>query len=317
MAGTKFAYVRNFELPDPLLPDTYLVCRLDGHSFHRFSDEHGFAKPNDERALQLMDHAAKSAMIEFKDIMLAFGESDEFSFLFRKSTNLYNRRHSKILTTLTSYFTSCYVLNWSQYFPDTPLRYPPSFDGRIVVYPTERAIRDYFSWRQADTHINNLYNTTFWALIQKGGQTTTEAHATLRGTVSATKHEMLFSRFGINYNEISQRFKKGSVIVREIVAPESSNQGEYLEPPILLTHSEVIQAHDESPERSGASDPPTNIPPHSQSVDEGDGTPPFNPPRQKRSKAKKKTKLETTVEILHCDIIGDEFWLARPHLLEN
>ncbi|KAG1770923.1 Thg1 C terminal domain-containing protein [Suillus occidentalis] len=293
MAGTKFAYVRNFELPDPLLPDTYLVCRLDGHSFHRFSDEHGFAKPNDERALQLMDRAAKSAMIEFKDIMLAFGESDEFSFLFRKSTNLYNRRHSKILTTLTSYFTSCYVLNWSQYFPDTPLRYPPSFDGRIVIYPTERAIRDYFSWRQADTHINNLYNTTFWALVQKGGQTTTEAHATLRGTVSATKHEMLFSRFGINYNEISQRFKKGSVIVREIVR--------------------VIG----TPDCSGASDPLTNIPPHPQSTNEDDETPTFDPPRQKRSKAKKKNKLETTVEILHCDIIGDEFWLARPQLLEN
>ncbi|KAG2061055.1 tRNAHis guanylyltransferase [Suillus hirtellus] len=274
MAGTKFAYVRNFELPDPLLPDTYLVCRLDGHSFHRFSDEHGFAKPNDERALQLMDHAAKSAMIEFKDIMLAFGESDEFSFLFRKSTNLYNRRQSKILTTLTSYFTSCYVLYWSQYFPDTPLRYPPSFDGRIVVYPTERAIRDYFAWRQADTHINNLYNTTFWALIQKGGQTATEAHATLKGTVSATKHEMLFSRFGINYNEIPERFKKGSVIVREIVASESSDKGKKLEPP-------------------------------------------FDPCRQQCSKAKKKNKLETTVEVLHCDIIGDEFWLPRGHLLES
>ena len=41
----------------------------------------------------------------------------------------------------------------------------------------------------------------------------------LQGTVSSTKHEILFSRFGINYNEISQRFKKGSVIVREIVRP--------------------------------------------------------------------------------------------------
>ncbi|KAG2145325.1 Thg1 C terminal domain-containing protein [Suillus bovinus] len=317
MAGTKFAYVRNFELPDPLLPDTYLVCRLDGHSFHRFSDEHGFAKPNDERALQLMDHAAKSVMTEFKDIMLAFGESDEFSFLFRKSTNLYNRRHSKILTTLTSYLTSCYVFNWSRYFPDTPLRYPPSFDGRIIVYPTERAIRDYFSWRQADTHINNLYNTTFWALIQKGGQTTTEAHATLRGTVSATKHEMLFSRFGINYNEISQRFKKGSIIVREIVAPESLDKGENLEPPMHLTRHEANQTPDESPECSGASAPTTNIPLHSQSTDEDGETPPFGPPRQKRFKAKKKNKPETTIEVLHCDIIGDEFWLARPHLLEN
>lgn len=52
---------------------------------------------------------------------------------------------------LTSYFTSCYVLGWPQHFPDTPLRYPPSFDGRIVIYPTERATRDYFSWRQADS----------------------------------------------------------------------------------------------------------------------------------------------------------------------
>lgn len=166
-------------------------------------------------------------------------------------------------------------------------------------------------------HINNLYNTTFWALIQKGGQTTTEAHATLRGTVSATKHEILFSRFGINYNEISQRFKKGSVIVRENVVPESSDKGESLEPPMRLTRSEINQARDESPERSGASDPPTNIPPHSQSMNEGDEMPPFDHPRQKRSKVKKKNKLETTVEVLHCDIIGDEFWLARPHLLEN
>jgi hypothetical protein len=29
-------------------------------------------------------------------------------------------------------------------------------------------------------HINNLYNTVFWALVQQGGQTTKEAHETLR-----------------------------------------------------------------------------------------------------------------------------------------
>lgn len=133
---------------------------------YSFSEEHGFAKPNDERALQLMDHAAKDLMTEFKDIVLAFGESDEFrqaprpppspilpshSFLLRKSTVLYNRRHAKILSTLTSYFTSCYVFHWTQYFPETPLRYPPSFDGRIVLYPDAHAIRDYFAWRQADS----------------------------------------------------------------------------------------------------------------------------------------------------------------------
>lgn len=35
MAGSKYAYVKKFELPDPLLPGTFMVFRLDGHSFHR------------------------------------------------------------------------------------------------------------------------------------------------------------------------------------------------------------------------------------------------------------------------------------------
>ena len=48
-----------------------------------FSDEHGFKKPNDERALKLMDHAARDVMTEYKDILLAFGESDEFRYKLR------------------------------------------------------------------------------------------------------------------------------------------------------------------------------------------------------------------------------------------
>jgi len=83
------------------------------------------------------------------------------------------------------------------------LKYPPSFDGRIVLYPTEKAVRDYFSWRQADSeylslesfprelesvhriaHINNLYNTAFWALVQGGKQTAVQAHEALRVSVA-------------------------------------------------------------------------------------------------------------------------------------
>jgi tRNA(His) guanylyltransferase len=52
---------------------------------------------------------------------------------------------------LTSLFTSAYVFNWKTYFPDTELKYPPSFDGRVVIYPGKQEIRDYFSWRQADS----------------------------------------------------------------------------------------------------------------------------------------------------------------------
>jgi tRNA(His) guanylyltransferase len=76
-----------------------------------------------------------------------------FSFLFRKSTSIYGRRSSKILSTVVSLFTSAYIMNWHRYF-DTSLPnmdHPPSFDGRIVLYPSEKEVRDYFAWRQVDS----------------------------------------------------------------------------------------------------------------------------------------------------------------------
>lgn len=91
---------------------------------------------------------------------------------------------SKIVSTIVSTFTAYYIHLWSTYFPDTPLSPPlPSFDGRAVCYPSVQNLRDYMSWRQVDCedsfvpsqikdadettgHINNLYNTTFWSLVQ-------------------------------------------------------------------------------------------------------------------------------------------------------
>ena len=98
---------------------------------------------------------------------------------------------------MVSTFTAHYVFAWSRYFQHAPLTAPlPSFDGRAVCYPSDVNLRNYLSWRQVDCkctgrapdfplltnlgHINNLYNTTFWALIQQGGldhQQATEALA--------------------------------------------------------------------------------------------------------------------------------------------
>lgn len=44
----------------------------------RFSDGHGFEKPNDQRALQLMNKCAETVMKEFTDIVIAYGQSDEY-----------------------------------------------------------------------------------------------------------------------------------------------------------------------------------------------------------------------------------------------
>jgi hypothetical protein len=65
------------------------------------------------------------------------------------------RRSSKIVSLMASCFTGNYVRMWAQYLPDTPMQYTPMFDARAVCYPSTATLRDYLSWRQADTHINN------------------------------------------------------------------------------------------------------------------------------------------------------------------
>ena len=59
-----------------------------------------------------------------------------------------NSRASKLLSLIVSLFTSNYVFQWRKFFPDQELLYPPSFDSRIVLYPTQKNLRDYLAWRQ-------------------------------------------------------------------------------------------------------------------------------------------------------------------------
>jgi len=214
MAKSKFEYVRKFELDDRLLPNAWIVVRIDGKGFHKFSDDHEFAKPNDVPALNLMNKCARAVMDDFNEIILSYGQSDEYSFIFRKDAAIYSRRGPKLITNIASLFASSYVFNWPAFFPNKTLKYPPCFDGRAILYPSEKNIRDYLSWRQADCHINNLYNTVFWTLVQKGELSPALAQERLKGTLSGDKNEILFSQFGINYNKEPEQLRKGTTIIK-------------------------------------------------------------------------------------------------------
>ncbi|KAH3903023.1 probable tRNA(His) guanylyltransferase [Saccharomycodes ludwigii] len=215
MAKSRFEYVKEFETHTKLLPETYIVVRIDGKNFHDFTKYYDFEKPNDIRALNLMNACAKNVLLKYKsECILAYGESDEYSFILRPDTQLYNRRNDKIATLFVSNFTSQYVVLWNNYFHDKPLNYKhlPSFDCRCVCYPTLKTVKDYLCWRYVDTHINNLYNTAFWKLIQNCGMTPKEAESKLSCTLSSDKNEILFKCCNVNYNDELEMFKKGSLI---------------------------------------------------------------------------------------------------------
>ena len=125
-----------------------------------------------------MNAAAKAVMADLPDIVLAYGVSDEYSFVFHKSCQLFERRSSKLVSTVVSTFTAFYVYLWPSFFgpsggvvagrdedgvpivdfstlsiPETQPLAPshlPTFDGRAVCYPSVQNLRDYLSWRQVD-----------------------------------------------------------------------------------------------------------------------------------------------------------------------
>lgn len=211
MVNSRFEYVKSFEREEILLPATFIVVRIDGRGFTLFCNQLGLRKPIDDRLVGLMNKCALNVMENFAEIAIAFGESDEYSFIFKKSSSVFNRRRDKIITTMVSLFSSAFVFHWSEFF-DFPLPCPPAFDSRAVLYPDLSIVRDYLSWRQADTHINCLYNYTLCVLLSDGiaQDVATEM---LRGTDSAQKNEILFQH-GVNYSFLPESHRKGSIILR-------------------------------------------------------------------------------------------------------
>lgn len=51
-------------------------------------------------------------------------------------------------------------------------------------------------------HINNLYNTTFWALVQKGGMDATQAEEKLKVFCRNVEHGGLIADLDAGHNSI-------------------------------------------------------------------------------------------------------------------
>lgn len=218
--NAKFSYLKHFEKKEYLLPHTWMVVRIDGKAFHNFSEKHDFQKPNDLRSIELMNKAAISVMEEFPDIIFSYGQSDEYSFVIHRYSKMCDRQGGKIISSIVSLFAAVYVYNWQSLFGDVKLQYCPAFDARVVLYPNNSCLRDYLSWRQADCHINNMYNTCFWALVQHGHYSRQKAEEILCGTFSKDKRSILLNRFNQDYDDEDAVFRKGTVMFREMLRKE-------------------------------------------------------------------------------------------------
>jgi tRNA(His) 5'-end guanylyltransferase len=69
MANSVYGYVRDFETPDSLPLSNWIVVRIDGRGFSKLTKKYNFTKPNDIRALDLMNAAAIEVTKSLVDIV--------------------------------------------------------------------------------------------------------------------------------------------------------------------------------------------------------------------------------------------------------
>lgn len=182
-----------------LLPDMYIVARLDGRSFTRLTKEIcKFEAPFDVRFRDYMVETVKYLMESGFRIVYGFTESDEISLLFHAKDNTFGRKVRKINSTLAGEASAVFSLKLGQ---------PATFDCRVVPLPNIERVKDYFIWRQEDAHRNSLNAHCYWAL-RKEGMSQRQATSLLEGRSVSFKNELLFQK-GVNYNDLPNWQKRG------------------------------------------------------------------------------------------------------------
>lgn len=160
-----------------------------------------------------MTSAAVKIIKEHHDIVFAYGYNDVYVLVFHNSTTLYKQSQSKLADDFSRAFTQFYKEHWTSWFPSQSLKTSPIFNATISSHASLQHLFACLKNEQRLAHEKNLYNTVLWSLIGKGGRDQFEAETELQNTTEADRNETLFQEFGINYNNMPPRHKKGTVLL--------------------------------------------------------------------------------------------------------
>jgi tRNA(His) guanylyltransferase len=193
-----------------LLPGAWVVVRLDGRGFSRFTESR-FEKPFDLKFHQLMVQTTQ-ALIEELHGIYAYTESDEISLLFRPDWDWYDRSLEKIVSVSASIAGATFTL---------AAQTVAVFDSRVWLGTNSSQVVDYFRWRQADATRCALNGWCYWTL-RKAGKSVGQATALLEGQSVGFKNELLFQH-DINFNELPIWQRRGVGLYWEDYEKEGYN----------------------------------------------------------------------------------------------
>ena len=182
-----------------VLPDIYIVARIDGRCFTRLTKEvHKFEAPYDLKFRDFMIETVMHLMDCGFKFIYGFTQSDEISLLLDPQDNTFQRKERKLNSVLAGEASAKFSLLLGDV---------AAFDCRICQLPSKGLVVDYFRWRNEDAHRNALNSHCYWSL-RKHGESAKNATSMLSGMSVAQKNELLFND-GINFNELPNWQKRG------------------------------------------------------------------------------------------------------------
>lgn len=182
-----------------VLPNMYMVARIDGRNFTRLTkDVHQFKAPFDERFRDYMVDTVKHLMTCGFNVIYGYTESDEISLLFALREDAFSRKLRKFNSVLAGEASAKFSLLLGDL---------AAFDCRISQLPTQNDVIDYFRWRNEDAFRNALNAHCYWQLREEN-VSARKATNQLKGLGVAAKNEFLFKR-NINFNDLPDWQKRG------------------------------------------------------------------------------------------------------------
>ncbi|RFS16499.1 tRNA(His) guanylyltransferase Thg1 family protein [Emticicia sp. C21] len=196
-----------------VLPEMYMVARIDGRNFTKLTKEgHKFKAPFDEVFRDYMVETLKHLMTCGFNVIYGFTESDEISLLFHLNEAAFSRKTRKYNSILAGEASAKFSVL---------LGAIGAFDCRISELPNKNLVVDYFRWRNEDAHRNALNAHCYWRLRQDNFSKR-EATAKIEKLSIAEKNELLF-QYGINFNHLPNWQKRGIGVYWKEVEREGFN----------------------------------------------------------------------------------------------
>lgn len=214
------------------------VIRLDGRSFHVFTK--GFAKPFDKRMLETMQETTLELCKNIQGCVFGYTQSDEITLILVDYNGIdvsawYDYEVQKMCSVAASmatlYFNRIFRHKIYEFVNEhVKVINDPKTYGEELSKSVEDLLKSYnasiemgamFDARCFNVPINDVCNCVLWRQkdatrnsINSLGQAWFK-HKELEGKNTNQVQDMLFEKYGINWNNLSTVEKRGTAIIKD------------------------------------------------------------------------------------------------------